>query len=39
MDKTRQDNLIIFSTDKNTLKDPTPLVEKATGERKIKEIW
>ena len=39
----RQDNLIIFSTDKNTMKDLAPLVAKANRgraeERKIKEIW
>ena len=36
MDKTRQDNLIIFSTDKNTIKDPTPLVEKCHRRKKNK---
>ena len=41
--KHRQDNLIIFSTDKNTLKDLAPQLAKANrgvpGERKRKEIW
>ena len=43
IDKTRQGNLIIFFTDENTIKDPTPLVKKADRsgprERKIKEIY
>ena len=42
-DKTRQDNLIIFFTGNNTIKDLAPMVERANrGEprgRKIKEIW
>ena len=41
--KHRQDNLIIFSTDKNTIKDLAPQLAKANrgvpGERKRKEIW
>ena len=39
----RQDNLIIFSTDNNTIKDLAPQAAKANrggpGERKRKEIW
>ena len=39
----RHDNLIIFFTDKNTIKDLAPQAAKANrdgpGERKRKEIW